>query len=282
MKGKAIWLVLGVFVALALVLAGCELPVTETPDPGTAVPSATVFLPTATKAATVTPKPPVLPTIKDPGFETGDGWSEYSWVGFTRLRNNGAVIPEGGVYWYAHDSTWLAWLGRVPDYEEPKHPLGELSVVYQKIKIPDNIRELYLGFWILIRSEERVCNPDYPADHLNLMLGTQLGDQIVSSTDKWVGVLPICNANTMIKYRPMVLPTNLAPFAGQELYFKIAVRVDGSGPTHVLLDDVHFLAELPPEPSGFSAQGVEEGPIFIEPPSLGGPNLLDLIEQIEE
>jgi len=114
-------------------------------------------------------QPPPSSALLNGDFEAGlDGsWTESSSNGYTLV-----LTPVEGLPVTPNSGNWAAWLGGA-DFE--------ISVLSQRIKVPDNA--LTLSFWYWIGSEDE-CGYDFAG----VLLGTQIVKEynLCGNTDKWV------------------------------------------------------------------------------------------------
>ena len=200
-----------------------------------------------TPTPTATPRPTQPPAaflqFENPGFESGEsGWETYS-DHYNTLISTKTTIAAPFV------GEWQAWMGRYPlgVSDTSAGYQGERSVIYQAVTIPDNAPPFYVAFQLYTASVEWVC-ADYPyaADDFRLYVGTTINQNaIISSQDDLIGVLAICGQSATNRWVYTWLPYDLSEFAGQRLVFKFLTWNDGSAYTHVLLDNLQFVTQLP-------------------------------------
>lgn len=266
----------GLLLTLVLsgVLSGRSEPSTAAaPDqtPGAHLPFIALNWP-STPTPTTTPRPTQPPALflqfANPGFEEGDtGWETYS-------DHYSVLITTKTTITNPFTGQWQAWMGRYPygvsDLSAGYQ--GERSVIYQALTIPSGAPSFYVAFQLYTASDEWVCR-DYPyaADQFRLYLGTAVNQNaIISSDDDLIGVLPICRDWATNRWVYTWLPYDLSEYSGRRIIFKFLAWNDGTRYTHVMLDDMHFITQLPAGQSLLQAPpNLDESQVDLQQPFDG-------------
>lgn len=179
-----------------------------------------------------------LPTLENPGFEDGPaGWG-------TSSDNYTDLITDDNPYRTPYAGSWLAWLGRYPDFASASTK-SENSWLYQQVAFPADMGSAYFGFYYSLESFENTCKTDPPRDYLDVYLGPDLGTDVASESDQRVGRLILCNELNTQDWVQHIWPADLSIYAGQTLYLKILVAVNNNSPSHLFLDDLFFTSTAP-------------------------------------
>lgn len=187
---------------------------------------------------TATLPPGSLPVLENPGFEAGEtGWGIAS-------DNYTNLITDDNPYRVPYSGSWLAWLGRYPDFALAGME-GENSWLYQQIAFPEGMGPTYFGFYYSLESFENQCAEDASRDHLDIYLGQELGPEIAAETDQLIGQMILCKDFNTQDWIEQVFSTDLSTYAGQTLYLKILVSVNNNSPSHLFLDELFFTNSMP-------------------------------------
>jgi hypothetical protein len=191
------------FMLSAVLLAGALLASAQEVDPDAGEASFQLFMP-----VTLNQPPPAVP-LQNGGFEAGgNGWTEYSALGYEIIVTSfpGSVRPHGG--------SWAAWLGGDDN---------ETSAISQQVTIPANAP--YLRYWHWIASAD-YCGYDRLDVRIN-------GAPVYTAF--------LCESAETNGWQLSSL--DLAAHAGRTVNLEFRVVTDGSFNSNLFIDDVGFQSQ---------------------------------------